>query len=67
MLKRNGEFWRLLHIPALLSQNLLENLASHSDPADPHPPATDIDPQWNSLFSDMDVRYPAQLYHRRRL
>lgn len=43
-------------LSALPSQNLLENMATPSDPADPHPPAADIDPQWNSLFSDMDVR-----------
>lgn len=39
----------------LEQENLLENMATPSDPADPHPPAADIDPQWNSLFSDMDV------------
>lgn len=58
---------RLTRLSALLSQNLLGNVATPGDPADPHPPAADIDPQWNSLFSDMDVRWPARVDYRRTL
>lgn len=40
-------------------QSLLESMAVLSDPANVHPPITDIDQDWNSLLSlsdtDLDV------------